>query len=99
MKYVEVVYLSKEERKELEDKGLFCYDLRSTDSGGWIGTIEKTVVVNNVGSIITDKKLPLESKNSFIDYDEFISQNENAGTLNKLLENDVTKKKTYERVR
>ena len=56
MKYLVTHILSKQERTEYESKGLFCYDLRDSDFGNDIASIEKHVGVNRIGSMITDKK-------------------------------------------
>ena len=44
------------ETKIIKDKGLFVYDMRDTGSVNY--RIQKTVVCNNIGSIVTD--FPLE---------------------------------------
>ena len=62
MKYFITSWKNNKEKKEIEKKGLYCYDLRCDDDGFSIATIEKNVLVNRVGSIITDKKLNFNSK-------------------------------------
>lgn len=59
MKYLEMSYLETKERKELEEKGLYCYDLRHSDLGGEIACIEKDVLVNRAGSMVTDEEIQL----------------------------------------
>lgn len=58
--------LSKEERKYYEDKGFFCYDLRcdSWDEGF---IVEKNVLINHVGCIITNKDLGLTEEKRYIE--------------------------------
>ena len=87
MKYLEIHYLDIKERKELEEKGLYCYDLRHSDFGGKIACIEKDVLVNRVGSIVTDKEIPLGNKypNDYKDYEEFIKENESVSMIEELL--------------
>ncbi len=93
MKYLETNYLSTQERKELEEKGLYCYDLRHSDFGGEIACIEKYVLVNRVGSIITDEEIQLGDKypNDYKDYEEFIKENENANSIEELLYSKIGK--------
>ena len=78
MKYLVTHTLSKEERKEYESKGLYCYDLRDSDFGNKIASIEKHVMVNNIGSMITNKEIKLgkEYPNDFVDYETFVSKND-----------------------
>lgn len=83
MKYYETDYIDETERKKLEQKGLFCYDIRSGDNGEIAATIEKRVMVNNVGHIITNEEI--EFKNDFIIYDNFIESNNNVSSIDKLL--------------
>jgi len=41
MKYLITHSLSSEEKKHYESKGLYCYDLRDSDFGNDIASIEK----------------------------------------------------------
>lgn len=77
MKYYEIESLNDKEKQEFIDRGLYVYDLRSNDAGGEIATIEKSVLVNRVGSIITNEEIPLGDKetDNFKDYQEFINEN------------------------
>ena len=43
MKYLVTHILSNEERKQYENKGLYCYDLRDSDFGNYIASIEKRI--------------------------------------------------------
>ena len=74
MKYLEMSYLDTKDRKELEEKGLYCYDLRHSDFGGEIACIEKDVLVNRAGSMVTDEEIQLGNKypDDYKDYEEFI---------------------------
>ena len=72
MKFYITDYLPFEERKKYEKLGLYCYDLRSSDDGSEIANIEKRVIVNNVGSIITNKKISFNREN-YVDFDTFAS--------------------------
>ncbi len=87
MKFLETHHLDTEERKEYEDKGLFCYDLRNSDDGVETATIEKSVLVNRCGSMITNEEIPLGDKfpDSCKDYEEFINENEVVSTIEELL--------------
>jgi len=93
MKYLITDVLSKEERQEYENKGLYCYDLRDSDDGRDIATIEKRVVVNRVGSMITNKEIKLGDKpnNDYVDYNEFVSHNKSVNTVNELLTKNKSK--------
>lgn len=72
MKYY-LTDLTREEKKELQDKGYNVYDLRLADNGSEIATIENSVWVNNCGNIITSEKLEIDD---FIDYYDFCSNND-----------------------
>lgn len=86
MKYLETSYLDTKEKRALEKKGLFCYDLRHSDFGGEIACIEKTVLVNRVGSMVTNEEIPLGDKYpDDKDYEEFIKENEKVTTIEELL--------------
>lgn len=84
MKFL-VVDLDNDAKKQIESKGLFCYDLRESDDGDTIATIEKRVVVNRVGSIVTDEKIEFKkSPYDFIDYTDFCSDNEQVDKIEEL---------------
>ena len=90
---------SNEEKQKLEELGLYCYDLRDSDDGRDIASIEKRVVVNRIGTMITDKEIKLGDKypNDFVDYNTFVEQNIQVDTIKELLEKN--KDKTNERGR
>lgn len=70
--YMFDIRLNKEQRKFFEDKGYFCYDLRESclyGDGGWV---EKHVLVNNCGSIITNKDIGLNEKNFAVLLDDLM---------------------------
>ena len=92
MKYLVTSYKDTKEKAEIQKQGLYCYDLRDSDDGTGIATIEKFVFVNKVGSIITDEKIELE-KDDFIDYDFFESVNESVGTIEELLSSKIPKRR------
>lgn len=96
MKYLVTSYKDNAEKQKLESKGLYCYDLRHSDEGGEIATIEKSVLVNRIGSIITDKELKFGNKyyNDFIDFEEFSASNTEVYTIEQL--QDKTKEKANE---
>ena len=52
--------------EQLEKEGKFIYMMR--DTGGYYSTIEKNVVVNRIGYIITNEELPLEKYNNVLDF-------------------------------
>ena len=89
MKYLVTHILSNEERKEYESKGLYCYDLRDSAS------IEKSVCVNRIGSMITNKEIKLGDKypNDFVDYNTFVSKNKAVDKIEDLLKNNRNKDK------
>ena len=86
MNFYIIDYLPFEERKKYEKLGLYCYDLRSSDDGSEIANIEKRVIVNNVGSIITNKKINFSDKD-YVDFEKFISTNNEVFNLKDLLRN------------
>lgn len=93
MKYLVTSYKDNAEKQEIESKGLYCYDLRHSDEGGEIATIEKSVLVNRIGSIITDKELKFGNKyyNNFIDFEEFSARNTEVYTIEQLQDNPKEK--------
>ena len=95
MKFLVTNYLDEKEKRKLRGKGLFCYDLRGSDFGCDIATIENNVFVNRVGSMITNEKIKLgdEFPNDFIDYETFVANNEQVDTLKELLNNTKIKNK------
>lgn len=98
MKYFETHYLDNKERKEYQEKGLFCYDLRHSDDGGEIACIEKDVLVNRCGSMITNEEIKLGDKfpNNYVDYEEFTKENEYVSTVEELLDENSEPFKYYE---
>lgn len=96
MKYLVTHSLSNEERKSYENKGLFCYDLRDSDFGHDIASIEKRVIVNNIGSMITNKEIKLGNRpdNNFVDYNTFVEKNRSVGTIKELLSNKQNKERS-----
>lgn len=93
MNFYIIDYLPFEERKKYEKLGLYCYDLRSSDDGGEIANIEKRVIVNNVGSIITNKKINFSDKD-YVDFEKFISKNNEVFHLKDLLKNKKVERDT-----
>lgn len=87
MKYLVTHILSNEERQQYESQGLYCYDLRDSDDGKDIASIEKKVIVNRVGSMITNEEIKLgnEPSNNFVDYNTFVESNESVGVVEDLL--------------
>lgn len=99
MKYLVTSYKDNVEKQEIESKGLYCYDLRHSDEVGEIATIEKRVLVNRIGSIITDKELKFGNKkypDDFIDFEEFSANNTEVYTIEEL--QDITKEKINENI-
>ncbi len=94
MRYLITNYQGNEEKQKIKEKGLFCYDLRHSDDGKEIATIEKSVLVNRVGSIITNEELKFgnKSQNNYIDFETFISKNQEVDTIDKLIKSDKEKK-------
>ena len=84
MKYLITHSLNKNEMLTYERSGLFCYELRDSDFGNDIASIEKKVIVNNVGSIIMDEEIDM-GKNDFVDYNEFCSNNEQVSKIKDLI--------------
>lgn len=92
MKYL-ITDLNKEEKQQMEELGLYCYDLRDSDFGNDIASIEKRVVVNRIGSIITNEKIELGDKypNDFVDFNSFADKNKSVDTVKELLTKDKFK--------
>ena len=86
MNYLITNHKNSEEKQEVINKGLFCYDLRYSDDGSEIATIEESVLVNRVGSIITDEKLNFQKNPyDFVDFRKFIEENNEVDTFEELL--------------
>lgn len=87
MKYYVTDTLSNEERKDYKSKGLYCYDLRDSDYDNDIASIERRVIVNNIGSMITNKEIKMGDKYpyDFVDYNEFVKKNKSVDTIEELL--------------
>ena len=86
MKYLVTGHLDKNEKEEIEKKGLYCYDLRLSDLGDEIANIERSVLVNKVGNMITNEKLDFEkSPNDFINYMDFILKHEQVNSIDEML--------------
>lgn len=92
MKYLITSYKNRKEKQEIENDGLYCYDLRHNDNGIGIATIEKSVSVNRVGSIITNKEIKFGNKsyNDFIDFKKFSSENQQVDRIEQL-EDELSK--------
>src|SRR5699024_618124 len=95
MKYLVTHILSKQERTEYESKGLFCYDLRDSDFGNDIASIEKQVGVNRIGYMITDKKIKLGNtiNDNWVDYNTFVEKNKSVDTVEELLSKTKNKER------
>ena len=95
MKYLVTHILSEQERTEYERKGLFCYDLRDSDFGKDIASIEKRVGVNRIGSMITDKEIKLGNtiNDNWVDYNTFVSNNKEVSKIGELLSKTKTKER------
>ncbi len=94
MKYLITSYKNEKEKEEIQEKNnLYCYDLRGNDDGIGIATIEKKVLVNNVGSIITDVDITMGGKfpDNCIDYETFAKKNEFVSTIEELLFRNKTR--------
>ena len=84
MKYLVTDTLNNNERIVHEMEGLFCYDLRDSDFGNAIATIEKRVFVNNIGSILTDEEINMRNYD-FVDYNDFCMKNEQVFKMEDLI--------------
>ncbi len=86
MKYL-IKDINKNEKEELEKKGLYCYDLRESDTGDEIANIEKNVFVNKVGNMITNEKIEFgKNSNDFVNYLEFCMKNKQVDKIEDLFE-------------
>ena len=95
MKYLVTDIKSREEKQKLEEMGLYCYDLRDSDDGRDIASIEKYVVVNRIGTMITNKEIKLGDKypDDFVDYNTFVENDKNTSvsTIKELLDENKLK--------
>ena len=100
MKYLITSHKSNDEKQEIQKQGLFCYDLRHGDDGD-ISTIEKGVLVNRAGSIITNEELTFGNTitTDMIYFDEFSANNIEVDRLEQLNETKKFKKINNERGR
>lgn len=95
MKYFITEYKNNETKDSLRTLGLYCYSLRTANGWNEIATIENNVLINLYGSIITNEEIKLgeEYPNDFIDYKEFILNNEKVDSIFELKDNLVDKGK------
>ncbi len=94
MKFMITETQNNEEKMTIRNKGLYCYDLRLSDEGDKIETVERSVLVNRAGSIITDEPIKeIEQRNSFIGYDELVGKYEEVDTEEELIDNKEEKMK------
>lgn len=84
MKFLITGYKDKQEKEEIKKQGLYCYDLRHSDDGTEIATIEKSVLVNRIGSIITNEELAFDTYD-FIDFEKYSLENTQIDTIEQLL--------------
>ena len=95
MKYLVTESKTRKEKEQLEEMGLYCYDLRDSDFSNDIASIEKYVFVNNIGSMITNKEIKLGDKypDDFVDYNTFVDNENNVcvSSIKELLEKDKIK--------
>lgn len=92
MKYLVTNDLSIEEKQKMEEIGLYCYDLRDSDFGNDIASIEKRVFVNKVGTMITNEEIKIgKYPNNFVDYNSFVDTNESVNSVKELLDKNKTK--------
>ena len=88
MKYLITHILNSKEKQAYEKAGLFCYDLRDDDLGQGIASIEKHVLANLSGSMITNEEIKFGENplvDDFVDYKTFISKNRRVKTVHALL--------------
>lgn len=89
IKFIVIEIKTNEEKQKLEEMGLYCYDLRDSDDGRDIASIEKRVIVNRIGAMITNKEIKLENEypNNFVDYNTFVEKNIQVNSIKELLDN------------
>ena len=92
--------INKNEKEELEKKGLYCYDLRESDTGDEIANIERNVFVNKVGNMITNEKIEFDkSPKDFVNYFDFCMKNEQVDKIEDLFEmNKLDVNKTLQEI-
>lgn len=93
IKFIVTEIKTNEEKQKLEEMGLYCYDLRDSDDGKDIASIEKRVIVNRIGAMITNKEIKLgnEYPNNFVDYNTFVNNNIQVNTIKELLDKNKSK--------
>ena len=83
------------EKEDLEKMGLYCYDLRESDTGDEIANVEKKAFVNKVGNMITNEKIDFEKiQNGFVNYFDFGMKNEQVHSIDELLSKSKTDRKS-----
>lgn len=86
LKYLLREPLTPNEKLFYERGGFFCYDLRENDFDNIISTIEKNVLVNRAGSLLTNKQIDF-GENDFVDYYKFCESNEQVEKIQDLISN------------
>lgn len=69
--------------------------MRDSDFGNDIASIEKRVLVNRIGSMITNKEIKLGTTMSddYVDYNTFVSNNKSVDKIEDLLTKNKNKDK------
>ena len=93
MKYL-IKDINKDEKEKLEKKGLYCYDLRESDTGEEVANVERKALINRVGNMITNEKIEFDkSPKDFISYFDFCMKNEQVDKIENLLDGSKSKNK------
>lgn len=73
--------LERQEIRELQAKGYYVYQIRFNPD--WHDTIEKNVLINNMGEIITKEEIDFKNKD-YVLYNAFCKKNKIVESIEEL---------------
>lgn len=85
--YIDGARFTKEEKENLRKQGKYVAEVREAEDNpdSFYGTIEPSVLVNHIASIITNEEIDFSKyENATIDFEEFAEKNEEVESIEEL---------------
>ena len=85
--YIDGDRFTTEEKENLRKTGKYVAEIREAEnnSDSFYGTIERSVLVNHVASIITNEEIDFSKyENECVDFEKFAEENEEVETIEEL---------------
>ena len=85
--YIDGARFTKEEKEKLKKQGKYVAEIREAEDNpnSFYGTIEPSVLVNHIASIITNEEIDFSKyDNGIIDYEDFTEKNEEVDSIEEL---------------